>query len=288
MRVADILTAYDEGRWLNRSFSKSPSQATNAGIWFDLSMSPGNPVPQYYFAAPLVAAALSRSADGGLDHGPEQAGYTKYLHKLLLQTATAAAAPLGLELMDYLMFYPGIAMDVGPQSLTTNIALPRQTVGREGNGVQVMAVEQSPYASSPAAQFFITYTNSAGVSGQVSPIVTCNTQIVAGTIATSATATIGGAGRFIPLAHGDSGVRSIESIEFTVGDVGLVALVLVKSVARTSIVEITAPAEIDFMQERGYLPVISPDAYLNFIVKPAASLASAPITGEITTVWDNT
>ena len=46
MRTVDLVTAYDEGRWLNRSFSKAPAQTTGAGIWFDLSMSSGNPVPQ--------------------------------------------------------------------------------------------------------------------------------------------------------------------------------------------------------------------------------------------------
>lgn len=286
MRVADLVAAYEAGQTHFRSFSKNVSQTTGAGIWFDLSMSPGNPVPQYYFATPLTAIALARSTDGGLDHGPNPpAGYRKYLSRFLLQNAIAA--PVAVEILDYLMYYPGIGMDEGPIALTTNISLPRQTAGREGRSVQVMAIEQNPYASAPAAQFFLTYTNQDGVAGQVTPTVTCNAQLVAGTLATSALATAGCAGRFVPLARGDSGVRSIQSIEFVVGDVGLLCLVLVKPIARASIFEIQSPCEINYLQDFGFLPVVPNDAYLNMIVKPQGTLAAAPFTGDLTTVWSN-
>jgi hypothetical protein len=286
MIVADIRDAYNAGQWRNRSFSKLPSQTTGSGIWFDLSLSPGNPPPQYYFAAPMVATALARSTDGGLDHGPNmEAGYKKYLHKMLTQIVTATAAPLAFYTLDYLMFYPGIAMDTGPQSFTTNISLPRQTAGSEGRGVNIMAVEQNSYAG--GAQFFVTYTNQDGVAGRVTPTVQCNTQTVAGTVVTSATATARCTGPFLPLAHGDSGVRSIEGIEFLTPDVGLIVLVLVKPIVPFNHYEITAPSEWDFLQDRGYMPSIENDAYLNFIVKPVGTLASAPIQGELTTVWSN-
>lgn len=283
MRTADFLSAAIAGQRRFSNFVKTPSQTTASGIWFDLSMSPGNPVPQYYFAAPLVAMAMARSTDGGLDHGGSDPAFQKFLHKLLFQVVTATAVPLALRLLDYLMFYPGVAMDVGTQDLTTAISLPRQTVGQEGRGVEIMAVEQSSYVG--GATFRLTYTNQDGVAGRVTPTVTCNTQIVAGTIATSATATAGCVGPFIPLQSGDYGVRSIEQVEFLTGDVGLLAFVLVKPVARCNVYEITAPAEWDFFQEFAYFPPIEDDAYLNFIAKPVGTLASAPIAGDITTLW---
>lgn len=283
MRTVDLVNAAIAGQRRFASFVKTPSQTTASGIWFDLSMSPGNPVPQYYFAAPLAAMAMARSTDGGLDHGGSDPAYQKFLHKLLFQVVTATAAPLALRLLDYLMFYPGVAMDVGTQDLTTAISLPRQTAGQEGRGVEIMAVEQSSYVG--GATFRLTYTNSDGVAGRVTPTVKCNTQIVAGTIATSATATAGCVGPFIPLQSGDYGVRSIEQVEFLTGDVGLLAFVLVKPVARCNVYEITAPAEWDFFLEYGYFPPIEDDAYLNFIAKPVGTLASAPIAGDITTLW---
>ncbi|MEF8755930.1 MAG: hypothetical protein V5B60_18690 [Accumulibacter sp.] len=283
LRIADLNAAHLAGQTQFASFVKTPSQTTASGIWFDLSMSPGNPVPQYYFAAPLAAMPMARSTDGGLDHGESKPGYTKMLRNVCLQIVTATAAPLALRLLDYLMFYPGVAMDVGTQDLTNVATLPRYTDGR---GVQIMVVEQSSYVGN--AQFRLTYTNSDGVAGRVTPTMVCNTQVVSGTITTSATATAGCSGPFVPLDHGDAGVRSIQQVEFLTGDVGLLALVLVKPIARLSCYEITSPSETDFLLEYGELPAIKDDAYLNFICKPVGTLASAPIAGDITTVWSTT
>lgn len=278
--VSDITQAYASGQSLYRSWNKAPTQTTASGIWFDLSMSPGNPAAQYYFATPLTATALARSTDGGLDHGPNVSPNKKYLHKLLVHTVLATAVPLTLELMDYLMFYPGIAMDVGTQTLTTNITLPRYPTGA---GVMMMAIEQNPYVGS--AQFRVTYTNQDGVAGRVTPTFTCNTQTVAGTVATSAATRAGACGRFLSLASGDSGVRSIDSVEFLSSDVGLLALVLVKPLATFQIAEVTAPCEYDLLRDFSILPTIEDDAYLNFIALPVGTLASAQILGSLTTIW---
>lgn len=279
MTHGDIALAYQEGRSLYRSWSKAPTQTTGSGIWFDLSMSPGNPIPQYYVGGALAATQLKRSTDGGLDHGADKPGFNKMLHKFDVQTVLATAAPLTLELLDYLLFYPFIGMDVGPQELTNVNTLPRYTDGR---GVQIMAVEQSPYVGS--ADFFLTYTNSDGVAGRVTPTVRCNTQAVNGTVATSASAQVG-ASRFVPLMSGDAGVRSIESIEFTSSDVGLLALALVVPLATFQIAEVTAPAYYDLQLMFGYMPIIQDDAYLNLICLPTGTIAAAQITGSLTTIW---
>jgi len=225
---------------------------------------------------------MARSTDGGLDHGPNPpTGYKKFLHKFLCQTVTATAAPLTLEIMDYLMFYPGIAMDVGVQTLTTNITLPRYS--DDARGVMIMAVEQSPYVGS--AQFQVTYTNQDGVGGRVTSVATCNTQTVTGTIATSAATQAGAHGRFMALQKGDSGVQKIDSVEFLSSDVGLLALVLVKPLLTVQIFETTAPAEYDSLRDFGILPEIKNDAYLNMIALPVGTLASASLIGSMTTVW---
>lgn len=280
MTHGDIEFAYREGRYLYRSWSKAPTQTTGSGIWFDLSMSPGNPVAQYYFATPLTATAMARSTDGGLDHGPDKPGYVKMLHRFDVQTVLSTAAPLTLELMDYLMFYPGIAMDTGVQSMTTGIALPRYPTGA---GVQIMAIEQNPYVGS--AQFAVTYTNQSGTAGRVTPTFTCNTQAVTGTVATSAATRAGACGRFLSLAQGDSGVQKIDSIEFFTGDVGLVALVLVKPMANFQIAEITAPNFYDLQLHFGCMPIIQDDAYLNLICMPTGTIAASQIIGSLTTIW---
>mgnify|MGYP000633506586 CR=1 FL=1 len=280
--VREILTAYDAGKYLIRSWRKVPSQTTASGIWFDLSLSPGNPAPQYYAAAPLAATVLARSTDGGLDHGPNVSTgtTTKYLRKFMAMTQTATAVPLPIYLLDYLLYYSFVTMDVGTQDMINTNALTRYT---DGAGVQVMAIEVA--AQVGGSQFRFTYTNSAGVAGRVSQTVTCNTQVVNGTVITSAPTTLGTAGPFIPLQDGDSGVRSIQQVEFLTGDVGLIALVLVKPLASASIFDITAPVEVDYLIDQNQMPIIRDDAYLNMIVHPSGTLASAPIQGLIETMW---
>lgn len=284
LTTVELAQAYSLGRRLFRSWSKTPSQATASGIWFDLSMSPGNPKAQYYFSTPLAAAAMARSTDVGLDHGGSVgASFKKYLTRFEIQTATAAAAVSTFELLDYLMYYPGIEMDTGVVALTTGIALPRYT---DYKGVMMMAVEQNPYVG--GATFQVTYTNQDGVAGRVTPVLTCNTQVVAGTIATSAPATAGCCGRYLALQRGDSGVQSIDSIEWFTPDVGLICLVLVKPLATFSIFENTMPNYFDLWNDFSQLPEIKDDAYLNLICQPTGSLAAAPLYGNLTTIWSAT
>ena len=279
--VTDIVAACDAGQTYYSTWRKTPTQVTGNGIWFDISMSPGNPIPNYYAASPLIALALSRSTDGGLDHGGPVAPLTKYIQRFLAIATAAAATPLPGILLDYLMYYPFVDMGViGQQNLTTNISLPRYPTGA---GVQVMAVEVASQAG--GSTFNFSYTNSSGVSGRTSQTVTCNTQTVNGTIITSAPNTLGCNGPFIPLQAGDTGVQSIQSVNFITGDVGLITLVLVKPLVSFAVFDITAPVEREYIIDSDICVAIKDDAYLNFICHPTGSLAAVPITGELQVFW---
>jgi hypothetical protein len=280
--------SYDEGRTRFTGWRKVPSQTTASGIWFDLSMSPGNPVPNYYAATPLQSKRMSQSADGGIAHGGNVSPLVKHLHRLTAISTTATAVPLPMIMCDYLMYYPFVDM-ADTSTLTIGVidsvsqTLPRYTTGV---GVQVMAVEVASQVG--GTQFNITYTNSSGVAGRTSQTVRCNTQVVPGTIIT--TGVVGGAsnaGPFIPLQRGDIGVRSIEGVTFLSNDVGLITLVLVKPLANLNVYDITGPAEKDFFHNTQSMPAIVDDAYLNFICYPSGTLAAAPILGTAEFVFSN-
>lgn len=280
LSYADIANSYLLGQNKYAFWRKVPTQTTVSGFWFDFSLSPGNPPPQYYAAAPQAAIALAKSTDGGLDHGSAVSPLTKYLHKILVMCQTATVVPLPLILLDYLMFYPFVPMDAGDSNLITNITLPRYPTGA---GVQIMPVLVA--AQTGATNFYCTYTNQDGVPGRITPTVRCNSQSATGIIITSATATANAAGPFMPLQSGDTGVRSIESVTNIQGDVGLISFVLVKPIANISLYDITAPTEVDFPLDKGICPVIKDDAYLNFIALLSGTVAAAPINGEIHTFW---
>ena len=280
--VSRFASAYNEGRRWMTSWRKSPSQISTAGIWFDLSMSPGNPVPQYYASAPYVAVQMLRSDQGGIPVAQSVTPSVQVLRNTMQMTATSTALPMPMILCDYLLYYPFI--DEGTtdqQDLTNTATLPRYT---DGKGVQVMAV--SVAGRTGGQSFFITYTNQDGTAGRISQTVIMTTAAANGNIITSATATAGAAGPFIPLQAGDSGVRSIQSVTMLGTDVGLFTLVLVKPLSQVQIRGIDAPVENDHFITKASAPIIYDNAYLNFICLPQGSLAATTLLGIIETAWD--
>jgi hypothetical protein len=281
----ELIEAVEGGQSTVFGFRKAPTQVTGTNIWFDLSMSPGNPNPNYYAASPLVSKRLAQSSDGGIFHGASPGiGRTKHLRRLMALVSTPTTAlPLPMILCDYLLYYPFVDMSsTDAQIMTQSESLTRYT---DGAGVQMMAVEVASQIG--GVQFNVQYTNSAGVAGRVTPTVRCNTQTSVGTIITTAAATAGCAGPFLPLQAGDTGVRSIEACTFLTGDVGLVSLVLVKPLATLGVYDLQAPAEKDFaLDNPATLPRIEDDAYLNLICLPSGSIASGQILGTIETVWN--
>jgi hypothetical protein len=161
----------------------------------------------------------------------------------------------------------------------------------DGVGVKAMAVLVAPQAG--GAIFNLTYTSPAG-PGRTSKNMKCNTSTVNGSIATTMpvqTATYSSS-PFIGLQDGDTGIISVQSINWVTEDVGLIALVLVKPLAEISLYHSTASpviypqTEKDFALDNiGILPEVKDDAYLNLICMPNGTLATAVIHGMLETIW---
>lgn len=276
--IQEVVNAELEGKVREYQWRKTPSQTTTSGLWFDTSMSPGMPPPQYYIGSILTATQLKQSTDGGLYHGAD----TKYLRRITTQASAATALPCTALLCDYLMFYPFI--DEGTtdaQSMTNVSTLPRYT---DGKGVQVMAIATN--AGTGGQQFFFTYTNQDGVGGRTSLTHTMNTSTIVGNVLTSNRVNAFSGNPFLGLQAGDSGVRSIETVTMLGADTGLFALVLVKPLLQTTFREITVPYEKDLLIPTLDLPKIYNDAFLGFIVLPLGTLAATTLTGSLKTIWE--
>lgn len=271
-----------DGKFWQASFRKVVSNATVAGTWCDLSYSPGNPPANFYATEPLVAATLSPIK--GIDNGGSVAPDKKLIKKLFVYSASTAFQSSTLMLCDYVLYYPFIdGDDTAEQLLDNTVTLPRYTTGA---GVRAMLVSQGSYTGN--VTFQINYTNSSGVSGRLSPLVTTNTAALAATIVHSGTH-VGAEGPFIPLQAGDFGIRSVESITFSSPNGGILALVLVKPIIETGVSEVTAAFATPSQYENFYDVVtanqIEDGAYLNFICLPNASLAAAVVSGMVITTW---
>ena len=285
--------SYIHGKYTYSTFRKVSATAATAGYWVDLSMTTGNPVPNYYVGSELMATVPLNWYKKSIWHGGAVSPNKKYLHKICMFCGSAAGAPCPFQLCDYLMFYPLIDMDNTDEQFFTNYGtevttttdpgaavLPRYT---EGAGVNAILVATNPYVG--GAYFQISYTNQNGVAGSISKVALTNTSTNIGTLVNSHTAGVNRYGAFIELAYGDTGIRSVQSITFSAPNGGLAALVLLKPIATMMTMETTAWAEFDFVTHKPSLPRIYDGAYLNFLAMPSATIAAIPIIGEITTIW---
>jgi hypothetical protein len=283
VNIRSLVEAERNGQTFFSTFRKQATQTTLTNIWFDLSMSPGNPAPNYYIGPSGVFTALKRSTDGGLPHrGILGSGYKQYLRTLEMQTATATAVPLNVMVLDYIGFYAFLDESITDEQLLDNTTpLPRYD---DGLGVQMMPVVVAGQGG--GGGYRVTYTNSDGVSGRMTPRhLISTTQFVNGTIISSAGSLADSRGPFLALQEGDKGVRSVQSVTFDFPDIGLMTLVLVKPLARHVIRGVDAPSERDFYQDFSAMPEIKDDAYLNLIALPPGTLSAAPIHGYIKTCW---
>jgi hypothetical protein len=283
-----LVAAMDAGQtWLS-SFRKVPAAtATIAGQWFDYGYASGNPIPNYYAASPLEATQLE--ADKGIIVPRLAAGARQYLHRLSVMSAGATSSTQPLYLLDYLLYYPFADMDAAgdDQAMTQAAALPRYA---DGLGVQMMVVAQSPTVG--GGRFTITYTGSDDVQYTTNSMY-CGAAQPSGAIV-SAVLGIGGLTPFVPLNAGVNGVKRVESVNFSVANGGLCAVVLVRPLEVTQTLESVAVAglgaavEKEALRLRGGMVEIKDGAFLGLVGQGVAgSLASSPLVGTIETVWSN-
>lgn len=283
LNARDVADAQDAGRYTYSSFRKMPTQTTGAGIWFDLSMSPGNPAPNYFIGSPNVFVPLAQSTDGGLRHGGN-VGTKKHLRKLMaLSTVTT---PISGKLLDYLGFYGFVDESVTDEQFMDNtVGLTRYA---NGKGVMLMPVVVAGHTG--GQPFTVKYVNQDGVSDRITQTAVMGTQVTNGTILHSqqaGTAYVNN-GPFLTLQAGDTGVRSVQSVTIGgVGDVGLFALVLVKPLATFSLFGNDSATEVDYLVDTPTIPEIQNDAYLNLIVMPNGQIAGSTLLGTIETTWSS-
>lgn len=283
-RLAEALT--DNGKTWISTFRKVPaSTATVTGQWYDYGYASGNPIPNYYAAAPLEAALLE--ADKGIII-PRMAGTERqYLHRLSVMSAGATSYTQPLYLLDYLLYYPFVDMDAAgeDQAMTQSAALTRYT---DGVGVQMMVVAQSPTVG--GGRFTITYIDDTDTQ-QTTLNMFCGAAQPSGAIVSAVLGT-GGLTPFVPLNAGVKGVKSVVSVNFGTANGGLCAVVLVRPLEMTQTLESCGVAatgaayEKEAMRLRGGMVEIVDGAFLGFIGQGVGgSLASSPLVGTIETVW---
>ena len=277
----DLINEVTVNGKLNRyDFTKTSAVTAGVGRWYDMSLQNGLPVANPYTAETtnLKFRALSDADGMGIWHGGNVSPDTKHLLNIGAFGNTATSVPSILQLVDVLGYYPITTVTTTTaQTLNNTVTLPRYA---DGAGVRAYLVARATCgAGTPSIT--INYTNQAGVAGKVNPVtVTAVATAVAGHIVNS-DPTANHYGCFIPLAAGDSGIQSIQSITLSATMTsGSLALVLCRPLTSLPITVLGVQSERNLLNQLPSMPRIFDGANLNFLLfTGAAYAAGGNITG---------
>lgn len=269
-----------------------PTSAAVAGEWHCLARGAGNPSSGTIYNTGTNLAFQSVddtvAGSGGMRHGGDVSPATKHIVNASAGTSAATTAPSVLMLVDLLGFYRVTSVTTTTaQTLNNTITLPRYT-----DGVGVMAFAWNTNATAMGAAtptITLNYTNQAGTAGRTTPAVlpTCKTAAANGLILYSGT----GAGKynpFIPLAGGDTGIRSIQSLTLSASYVsGEFAIALCKPLITLPIGALGVVTERDYVNGLPSLPRVYDGANLIWLMgSGAATPINSGLFGHIDFAWN--
>jgi len=147
---------------------------------------------------------------------------------------------------------------------------------RYTNGVGVRAaLVITTTAGATAHNLSMTYTNSASVGSRTMPFtVSCTASAITPHITHSGTAA-NNYGPFLPLASGDVGIESVQSVQLSASSLaGTAALVLYKPILTIPLVALGVATERDLLNQIPSLPQIKDGACLTWLYFTGASTAA--------------
>lgn len=294
LNALELQRAYEAGATWDGILRRS-GPALAANVWADLSYAAGNPVANYYAAAPMTGSRLAGS--DGIDTGPAMTTAQKYVSRVCFMPPSGTAVGISeYVLLDVCLFYPFLDGDGGSQDTIGSTAVNRYARplgGGYGEGCRIMVVSQG--AGIGFSDVVITYTNSAG-TGSRTAYATLNFAALPGSLASSmlpgTTNYTYPCGPFVKLQDGDSGVQSIQNVNVLSGAGGIAAVVIVKPLVQAGTAEtlnapviFAAPVEVDLPLEGRKLETIENDAYLGVIMRATVAGTPAITSALVTTVW---
>ena len=202
-------------------------------------------------------------------------------------TASSTAAPGVLMLVDQVaMFTLSSVTTTGAQSFTGTQTLPRYATGA---GLQAFIVP-SVVMGSGTPTIRLNYTNAAGVAGRLTPasplLPTSNGSNPVGEIIYSGTGG-GKYGPFMPLAAGDTGIRSIETINLSATHTsGSLVVVLCKPIYTLPLTTVGVASERDLVNQLPSMPRIFDGANLHWLYYAgAATPVNSSFYGNMDVAW---
>jgi hypothetical protein len=288
-----LVTALSAGQKWRTDWNKNalPTTAQVAGQWYDLFGGAGNPGASTVLGTGtnLTFQSLSETTTNAasIPHGGNVSTSVKQLLNASVFSAAATTAPAVFMLVDMLAYFPiTTTTTTGAQTLLGTQTLPRYA---DGKGVVAYLVPSTVMgAGTPTCQ--LSYTKPGGTAGRLTPstpaLPTLNTTSPVGSIPYSGTGA-GKYGPFIPLAAGDNGILSVQSVNFSATMTsGVMNLVLCRPLCTIPITTVGVAGERDLLNQIPSAPIIYDGACLNWLMYAgAATPVNSAFYGAIETAW---
>jgi hypothetical protein len=227
------------------------------------------------------------AAAGSLPHGGDVSTSVKQITDASVFSAAVTTAPALFMLVDKLAQYTiSSVTTTGAQNFTGAAAWPRYADGKGVRAYLVPSVVMG--AGTPTAT--LSYTNPASTAGRLTPstpslpVITTTSPV--GSIPYSGTG-VGKYGPFLPLAAGDPGIKSVESINFSATMVsGCMNLVICKPLITIPVTTVGVAGERDFLNQLPSFPRVYDGANLQWLMYAgAATPVNSAFYGHLNTVW---
>jgi hypothetical protein len=288
--VDALLNALSNGQAARYDFNKiTGAAAYAAGRYYCMSPLAGTPVANAWAGTALTWTSCNEAAGNGtqifgMRHGGDVAAMTKHLLSLSAMSAVATAVPSQLMLVDMQGYYPSINMNVATSQTLLGTPTLRYT---NGEGVRAYLVD-TVATGAVAHNISLSYTNQAGTAGRTMPVtVSATASAIAGHLVHTGTAA-NNYGPFLPMASGDYGIRSVQSIQLSAASgAGTAALVLARPIITIPLVAASIESKIETINQIPSLPQIKDGACLTWLYFAGAATAAATnIYGSIETGWN--
>ncbi|MFN7262830.1 MAG: hypothetical protein ACK5UJ_03405 [Pseudobdellovibrionaceae bacterium] len=287
--IDDLVSEVSNGKFSRIDWNKiTGGAAYTAGRWYDTSPLAGTPVANAWAGTALNWVTCNEAAGNGtqifgLPHGGNVTPDTKHVLNGSAITAVATGVPAQLMLVDMQGYYPGISMNVA--TAQTLIGTPTL---RYANGAGVRAyLAITATSGATAHNLSMSYTNQAGTAGRTMPVtVSCTASAIVPHITHSGTAA-NNYGPFLPLASGDTGIQSVQSVTLSAASgAGTAALVLARPLLTIPLTTAAVASERDFLNQIPSLPRVQDGACLVWLYfAGAATGASSNFYGSLELGW---
>lgn len=284
----DLVAEISAGKFISSHWNKiTGASAYTAGRWYDFSGLGGTPIANAWAGTSLAWTTCTETAGNGtqifgIQHGGNVSTDTKHILNMAAVTAVATGVPGTLYLVDLQGYWPGISNNTTSAQTLTGTPTLRYT---NGEGCRLYQVQTS-VAGASAQNIALSYTDSAGNTGNTLPVTVAMTaSAIVGHISHSGTAA-NNYGPFLPLASGDTGVQNVATVTMSATNTGTFALCLARPLARIPITTVSVMAERDLLNQLPSLPQIKDGACLVWLYfSGAATAANTNFYGMVEAGW---